>query len=316
MSTDAPERPLANLWGNLRCLLRLMRRLPPDEFSRQLNSIISPNGQTLFDATRQDLRKAQTRANFAVREALYEPDPWLREARDRHRGERCFLLGCGPSLKNLDTSLLRGERVMATNGAFLLEGIEPDYYMTVSHYFFRSHLEAIRNLGCARRFLPLYLHELHSDSPTTWLNTVEADEYGDFSPQRPLRFSDAPHERVFLGGTVIFACLQILYYLGFEEVILLGVDHSYASAGQQERKDAYWIDSQSMQDHFMPKYYKEGTQVNIDMPAMDRAYTLSVDTFRQDGRRLLNATPGTKLEIIPKIDLEAVTSLGSTNARG
>ncbi len=313
MKTNERERPLRNLWENFRCLLRQMKRLEPEAFSRQLNSVISPKKETLFDTTRQEMRSICARSDFAVRDALFEPDPWLREARDSHQGERCFLLGCGPSLKNLDTSLLRGERVMATNGAFLLEGIEPDYYMTVSHYFYQSHLEAIRDLRCERRFLPHYLDQLDSDCPTTWLNTVEAGEYGDFSKDRPLRFSYEPHRRVFLGGTVIFTCLQILYYLGFQEVILLGVDHSY-TAPSKDAQGSYWLDSQKMQDHFMAKYYKEGTQVNIDMPAMDRAYALSVEAFEQGGRRLVNATPGTKLEIIPKIDLEDVLALRSTEA--
>ncbi|MGF1485100.1 MAG: 6-hydroxymethylpterin diphosphokinase MptE-like protein [Opitutales bacterium] len=313
MNTDDKPTPKRNLWRNLRFLFQQMQKTKPEEFRRQFNHVLSPKGHTLLDQTRDQLHRLQHTNAFTVRDSLYQVDHWFEASKDAHTGERCFLLGCGPSLKNLDTTLLAGEQIMATNGAFLLDNIKPDYYVTVSHYFYQSHLDAIRGLRCKRRFLPHYLKELESDCPTTWLNTVEASDYGQLSTEKPLRFSNEPHKQLFLGGTVIFACLQILLHLGYEEVILLGVDHSYSAAIQKKHKTEFWTDSASMQDHFTKNYYRKGTQVNIDLPAMERAYQLCHQAFENKGRRLYNATPGTRLTLIPKIDLEAAVALRSNS---
>ena len=41
----------------------------------------------------------------------------------------------------------------------------------------------------------------------------------------PWFFSTHPERHVVLGGSVMGPALQILYYLGFSEVIMLGLDH-------------------------------------------------------------------------------------------
>lgn len=52
--------------------------------------------------------------------------PWRREScrrlgllKDSHRGERCFIVGNGPSLKNTDLSLLKNEFAIGMNRVFL-----------------------------------------------------------------------------------------------------------------------------------------------------------------------------------------------------
>ena len=38
-----------------------------------------------------------------------------------HRGQRCFIVGNGPSLNQTDLSLLRGEYTFTTNRAYLID---------------------------------------------------------------------------------------------------------------------------------------------------------------------------------------------------
>jgi len=51
----------------------------------------------------------------------FAQDPWLTASRDRHEGQRCFLVGTGPSMKRIDCGLLKGEVVFAVNGAIYLD---------------------------------------------------------------------------------------------------------------------------------------------------------------------------------------------------
>jgi hypothetical protein len=39
------------------------------------------------------------------------------------------------------------------------------------------------------------------------------------------------------GGTVTFVALQIAYYMGFSEVILIGVDHNFADTGTPNKTE-------------------------------------------------------------------------------
>jgi len=249
---------------------------------------------------RHHMNALRKQTAFATRQLFWERDEWLDQACGSRRGPRCFLLGCGPSLNRLDLTKLRGESVMACNGAFLLEGFQTEYYITVSHYFYKGSAEAIKRMACRRRFLPHYLRELDSDAPTSWLNTAEEDEYASFSNLKPYAFSHDPAQRIYLGGTVIFPALQILNFLGFEEVVLLGVDHDYGP--EQRRGEAYFVASDRLQAHFQPDYYQSPTNVHIDFPAMERAYALAKEAFEKSKRRILNASPGTKLETFPVVD--------------
>jgi hypothetical protein len=58
------------------------------------------------------------------RQLPFTPGGAIRSARlaalkDAHRGERCFLIGNGPSLKQTDLSLLKNEFTIGTNRIYL-----------------------------------------------------------------------------------------------------------------------------------------------------------------------------------------------------
>jgi hypothetical protein len=42
----------------------------------------------------------------------------LRDLRDKHKGKRCFIIGNGPSLKNMDISKLKNEITIGSNGIY------------------------------------------------------------------------------------------------------------------------------------------------------------------------------------------------------
>lgn len=44
----------------------------------------------------------------------------------------------------------------------------------------------------------------------------------------PQKFSADLTEGFYDGSTVIYACIQLAIYMGFQEIILLGADHNYS----------------------------------------------------------------------------------------
>jgi len=61
--------------------------------------------------------------------------PWRQDSirrltalKDKHRGERCFIIGNGPSLRNTDLSCLRNEYTFGMNRIYLISrksGLKP-----------------------------------------------------------------------------------------------------------------------------------------------------------------------------------------------
>ena len=234
--------------------------------------------------------------------AGFMPDAWLDAAKDRHLGQRCFLLGSGPSLRDLDVRRLEGQTVMAVNGAAMLEELQPDYFMTVAHVWWNQHIAWLNSQQVGiRRFLPPYVPCSDDNTPTSRLRVSSADEATVCGTQAPIGFSRQAPSLVYLGGTVLFPALQVLHHLGFEEVILLGVDHSYD--GLETQKGRMLVDVRKI-DHFKDDYYTKSTRVHCDIQAMERGYALAKEAFEADGRRIVNATPGTRLRTFDATDLD------------
>jgi hypothetical protein len=121
-----------------------------------------------------------------------------------------------------------------------------------------------------------------------------------FRPQ----FSTDITRGIWGGATVTFVALQIAFYMGFREVILLGVDHQYSSMGTPHST----VTAQgSDRDHFHPKYFSDGFRWQLpDLATSEIAYAKAKAKFEIDGRTILDATRGGKLDVFPKVVLESL----------
>jgi hypothetical protein len=56
-------------------------------------------------------------------------------------------------------------------------------------------------------------------------------------------------------------------------------------------------------DHFHLKYFADGTRWQLpDLRTSEYAYELANEAFKTDGREILDATVGGKLDIFPKVN--------------
>jgi hypothetical protein len=256
---------------------------------------------------RNEIRQLQSETECLMRSVLNQ-DPWLAQARDMHRGERCYLLGCGPSLKSVDLARLNDSVVMGVNGTYAADELQMTYYTVVSQIFWNQHVARIDALRCQRSFLATYLDSSTVKTPISPINLADHGTYQRLNVPHPWGFAQQPQSFLFGGGTVIYVCLQLLYYLGFQEVVLLGVDHNYEGYERKpkEKKEGTWVDSSTLRGHFLPNYYPEGVQVCIDLDTSESAYRIARHAFEADGRQVLNATAGTKLDVFELVDLDQI----------
>lgn len=215
---------------------------------------------------------------------------------NKHRGQRCFIIGNGPSLNQTDLSLLRNEYTITTNRAYLMYermGGPSSYYVSINVNVINQFANDIARLPMPK-FLNWAAHEnAHFTDSTIFIRTVQ-----DFD------FSFQPQHFLYEGSTVTYAAMQIAYYLGFQQVILIGVDHNFTTKGDPNRTV---VSEGADPNHFDPNYFGKGVVWQLpDLEGSERAYRRAKEVYEQRGREILDATVGGKLQVYRKVDYQSL----------
>ncbi len=228
----------------------------------------------------------------------------IRSYRDRHRGERCFILGNGPSLRDTDLGLLRGEVTFGLNRIYLLfesMGFPTTYFVSVNTLVLEQCAAEIKALSMPKFITWRGRYFLKDDPRVIFLDT-------DYT--EPEIFARDITRRVFEGFTVTYVALQIAYYMGFGEVILVGVDHNFTTKGPA---NATVVSQGEDPNHFAPEYFGPGFRWQLpDLEGSERAYRMAKHAFEADGRRVLDATIGGRLQVFQKVDYLSLFSRRGT----
>jgi hypothetical protein len=217
-----------------------------------------------------------------------------------HKGERCFLIANGPSLKKIDFSLLKGEYSIGLNRIYLMEkenGFLPDYLGCIDvEAQLSQFLEDYDNLA-----LPCFFNWGFRDK-----FSKKENQYFVKDNLRPDFSYDIAKEGYGTGRSVTYMAMQLAYYMGFSELYIIGKDHSYNTT----EKSGTGIKSTGDEDnHFINGYYKPGMKwFAPDLETEEYAYKLTRAVFEKDGRIIKDATIGGKLEVFEKIDFFSLFS--------
>lgn len=230
--------------------------------------------------------------------------PWRRDSirkladlKNSHLGERCFIVGNGPSLKVTDLSKLKNEFSIGSNRIFLAEeelGFKPSMLLSVNDLVVQQSVEELAALQIPKFF---------SWRARQWITPDEFTHFIYTTYTTPSFAKDA-RGRIWEGGTVTNVALQLAYHFGFKQVILIGVDHNYVDKGKPNST----VESQGDDpNHFSVKYFGKGFQWQLpDLKAWEDGYRMVRKAYESDGREVLDATIGGKLQVFKKVDYEAL----------
>jgi len=113
------------------------------------------------------------------------------------------------------------------------------------------------------------------------------------------KFSGDATGRLYEGFTVTFVALQMAFFMGFEEVILIGVDHNFTTQGPANTTVVSGGDDPN---HFTSNYFGKGFRWQLpDLEGSERAYLLAREAYDKVGRKIGDATIGGKLTVFPKV---------------
>ncbi|WOO41427.1 hypothetical protein [Rubellicoccus peritrichatus] len=244
--------------------------------------------------------------------------------KDIHKGERCFILATGPSVKDQNLKNLANEYCISVSHFYLhpdFSIIKPNYHVIApAHPPFESQkltklfqgIKSRDDLG-TEFFLGQtnFIHSTHN-----FLCQVPELKPTNFNY---INYTGAPHlsaqnhqqtevwdisRNPFSIRTVVYSALQLAAYMGFSKVFLLGADMNHICTVQQG---------------YTPHFYKEEKGINdaeqrknnsVDMEKMLLGAHKNFLGFRlirehlegNNGMRIYNCSPTSLLDVFERID--------------
>ena len=219
--------------------------------------------------------------------------------KDRHSG-RAVIVANGPSLSRMNLSFLKHEYVIGLNKIFLgfkKFGFYPRYYVATNAKVVEQSALEIKKLNCVK-FL--------SDHGANGLIDEDALTYRLHTEQSRIveRFSRDIRQGVHEGWTVTYVALQVAYFLGLTEVIIIGLDHHYEYSGNPNEEAV--LNGPDL-NHFSTDYFGNGqTWDNPDLKNSEESYRIARGVYEQDGRKIIDATYNGACDVFEKQDYRSI----------
>jgi len=226
-------------------------------------------------------------------EAANKSKAYLKSIQNKYAGQRLILIANGPSIGQMDLRVLKDEYTMCMNRFYIYFdkiGFIPNFLVCVEDLVLGQFAEDFNKLPIEAKFVNW---RLHKQIP----NSHFLKESFALNPFFQTDLTQATH----FGGTVTFACLQLAYYLGFTEVIIIGMDHSFKEKGVANKVEVRSYEKD--ESHFDPNYFPKGMKWRLpDLDKSEIGYAIARDFYEKNGRKIIDATIGGKCQIFPKAD--------------
>lgn len=232
----------------------------------------------------------------------------LARLKDTHKGERCFLIGNGPSLTGEDLNLLKDEYTFGTNMVYkIFDQTEwrPSFHC-VSDTIYASKLGTeLSEMVKAPLFTTERTYRRMRKKPidTTYVHTIQTELY---------KVRGNIQAYCMIKATVLSLAAEMAFHMGFSEIYLLGVDCT-----NPHDKGGHFTDNYATKEVAETDINRIKTRMNakslttkqIGDHIIDRSmevYSLLDRYAARHGIRIYNATRGGNLEIFPRVRLEDV----------
>lgn len=235
----------------------------------------------------------------------------IAKLKNKFKGERCFIVGNGPSLNQIDLTKLAGEYSFAANSIFLKtkeNGYKPTFYTVEDSQVIKDNVKEINNLKCQYNFFPAEKKSLFKGSEQNYFLNFNYAFYIENSDYFEIpRFSQNVAKEVYCGQSVTIVNLQLAYYLGFTEVYLIGMDFKYSIPESSIVTGNLIENTEDDVNHFHNEYFGKGKKwYDPKLHNVLKSYKLCKLMYELDDRKIINATVGGELSVFERMDFEEV----------
>ncbi len=225
----------------------------------------------------------------------------ISKLKDRHKGERCFIVCTGPSLTIEDLDKLENEYTFAVNSiidAYPKTNWRPTYYCVVDSYSFSDALARREVFGGAyskrESFFHYRINALHQSPADFHLPINYTNHKKSRLKKNKIKLSDNPAVCVYDAFTVAAMAFQIAVYMGFKEIYFIGADNSYTKNSR----------------HFLESDLNNSqlgiTDFSDIVSLAKRGFSACRKYADENGIRLYNATRGGALDVLERVDPDKI----------
>lgn len=238
-----------------------------------------------------------------------------------HSGGRIFILCCGPSINDMDLTVLKNEYTMGVSCFYLhkdISIIQPQYYCCAQYGYgkkitkevVRKHMEIMeRTIGNAQYFFSAHERELIE------ANQLFEGKKVNYYYYKYWNFPLELYEEVDLCSAImpVFSVpvlgIQLAMYMGFKEIYLLGVDHDYIITNKYsyfyDRKDSVFGDTDPTADADSNITISFSESLD-DMCNLWNNYRILKKIADKKGIKIYNATKGGILDVFERVDFQSL----------
>lgn len=217
------------------------------------------------------------------------------------QGQRCFIIGNGPSLNLMDLEIMKNEITMSCNGSIdLFEKTvwRPTCFFGGDSQFLSEKLinkNAWDNLLGKVRFVFTTLRSsLYKEYDLGYQNLYFLDLR---RKRETIEFSEDICEKTFDAGTTLYAMIQVAVYMGISKIYLIGVDFSFKNQIDLEGKLTI---NMNLSDHM--REIKQNSEGIYAVDVMLNGYRYALEYAKKNNIKIYNATRGGKLEVFERVD--------------
>jgi hypothetical protein len=226
-----------------------------------------------------------------------------------HAGERCFIVGTGPSLTIEDVKKLKGSISIGVNTLYKLfheADWKSDYYCIIdpdTYENIKDELSGYKDIPlfyAENRLLDKNVKGIPFELNCSDFYRLKAPDVFSFTS-----FSPDLDKYIYDGASVVYAALEIAVYMGFKEIYLLGVDCNYELS-----REALHNSKLSYSKDYNYNWTRQTGLTMIEGFKVAKAYA------DEHGIKIFNATRGGMLEVFPRVNLDDVVMTERENDTG
>ena len=245
----------------------------------------------------------------------------INELKNKHRGERCFVIGNGVDLKRMNLNKMKNDVTISCN---LIGRLMTPTYLCIAdpnvYKKYKKEIDANKSKN-----------KIFNSGPKSFnpCRSFPKDSYVIGLSNIPLTREDKDFNNLHKGvskgrGTVISnLCLPLAYYMGFKEIYLIGVENTrghFYTKWNHKNISIYLIGLIRTLLSFELAYLKKSLEVKYypnDVRSWDwimrdyegkykEIFEIIKDIFERDNRVIYNATLAGVIEVFERVDYDSL----------
>lgn len=227
----------------------------------------------------------------------YYINPKIACYKNIHEGQRCFIVATGPSLTmaDLETLCCNKEVCFSMNGIIKLyhqTAWRPNYFLIEDNKGFDEWKDdIIKYTNEVTTFVADWCST--STVPADKINVYHLSKVFKGEKQVP-EFSEDFSVECFWSSTVSYECIQLACYMGFKEIIFVGLDFNYSLQFNHFSNDYHSSEKAGQMDH------------SKELEKMHLGFTVANEYAKKHDIKILNASRHSCLDVFEKVDFDTL----------